>query len=133
MLPELNVEASRIPLDLERNGFTARRAKGIGVFFAVEDLHRKQATRLSDLMRDIAGVREVCGGGRCQIRMTRNRDCQPNFFLDGLPANNSTPTDLSLAGVIGIEIYRTESETPTQFLRGLNSCGVIVIWTVRGK
>jgi hypothetical protein len=65
--------------------------------------------------------------------MTRNRDCTPNFFVDGLPANNALPTDFSLMGVIGIEIYRTESETPTQFLRGLNACGAIVIWTTRGK
>jgi hypothetical protein len=78
-------------------------------------------------------VREVCRAGVCQIRMTRNRDCQPNYFLNGLPANNGTPTDLSLHGVIGIEIYRTESETPTEFLRGMNVCGAIVIWTNRGR
>ena len=32
-----------------------------------------------------------------------------------------------------IEIYRTLSETPIQFLRTDNQCGTIVIWTRSGS
>jgi hypothetical protein len=39
---------------------------------------------------------------------------------------------MPLIGVIGIEIYRTITETPVDFLRGNNTCGTIVIWTRSG-
>jgi len=39
---------------------------------------------------------------------------------------------MSTADVIGIEIYRTSSETPLQFLGVAQSCGTIVIWTRSG-
>lgn len=132
-LPSILVEGTRNRANLELPGFEARRAKGDGVFLTAAELHAKRATKLSDIMRDVAGVREVCRAGRCTIRMTRNRDCAPNFFINGLPANNALPTDFSLMGVVGVEIFRTESETPPEFLRGLNVCGAIVIWTTRGK
>jgi len=35
-------------------------------------------------------------------------------------------------GVTGIEIYRTITETPVEFLRGNNTCGTIAIWTRSG-
>ena len=35
-------------------------------------------------------------------------------------------------GIIGIEVYRTLSETPLEFLRTDNVCGTIVIWTRSG-
>lgn len=127
------VEGTRTRANLELPGFEVRRAKGDGVFLTAAELHRKRATRLSDIMRDVAGVREVCRAGVCNIRMTRNRDCVPNFFINGLPANNALPTDFSLTGVVGVEIYRTESETPAEFLRGMNVCGAIVLWTARGR
>jgi hypothetical protein len=132
-LPEILIEGQRTRANLEALGFEARRARGDGVFLAAAEIRKKQATRLSDVMRDVPGVRQVCRAGRCTIRMTRSRDCSPNFFIDGLPANNAIPSDFSLTGVLGIEIYRTESETPAEFLRGMNVCGAIVIWTERGK
>jgi len=36
-------------------------------------------------------------------------------------------------GIMRIEIYRTLSETPIQFLRTDNQCGTIVIWTRSGS
>lgn len=132
-LPGILIEGQRTRANIEAAGFEVRRAKGAGVFLAAAEIRRKQATKLSDIMRDVPGVREVCRAGRCTIRMTRSRDCTPNFFMDGLPANYAIPTDFPLTGVLGIEIYRTESETPPEFLRGMNVCGAIVIWTVRGK
>lgn len=132
-LPGILIEGARNRADLELPGFEVRRAKGDGFFLTAADIQRKHATRLSDIMRDVAGVREVCRAGRCTIRMTRNFDCAPNFFINGLPANNALPTDFSLMGVVGVEIYRTESETPPEFLRGMNVCGAIVLWTTRGR
>jgi len=68
------------------------------------------------------------------VRMSRSpRNCAPNFFVDGFPANNSTTLEMPSVGIIAIEVYRTASETPVEFLRGItNPCGAIVIWTRSG-
>jgi hypothetical protein len=60
------------------------------------------------------------------------RGCAPEFVVDGFPATNSTSADMDIVGVVGIEIYRTLSETPMQFLSAHNTCGTIVIWTRSG-
>jgi hypothetical protein len=131
-LPSVVVETDRYRARLEMAGFTRRRAAGQGVFVTEEQLRPRQGTRLSDVLHDVAGVREVCRGRTCIVRMSRS-SCSPNFFMDGFPANNSTSLDMPLVGVIGIEVYRTESETPVEFLRGDNVCGAIVIWTRSGS
>jgi hypothetical protein len=115
-------------------GFEERRAKGRGVYITERDIQDAQATRLGDVLRTTAGVRQICRGNTCVVRMSRSpRNCAPNFFLDGFPANNATTLEMSSVGIIAIEIYRTISETPLEFLRGPTyACGTIVIWTRSG-
>jgi hypothetical protein len=60
------------------------------------------------------------------------RECKPDFVVDGFEASNSTSLDMPTIGITSIEIYRTLSETPAQFLRTDNQCGTIVIWTQSG-
>ena len=112
-------------------GFTQRRAAGRGVYVTEDDIKRANAARLSDVLRNVSGVRLICRFNGCRIRMTRN-DCQPDFFVDGLSANNSTNLEMPVVGITGIEIYRTITETPVDFLRGNNACGTIAIWTRSG-
>ena len=112
-------------------GFAERRERARGVYLTEADLKRVDAVRLADILRNISGVRIVCRYSGCRIRMAR-AECQPDFFVDGLPANNSTSLEMPLIGVIGIEVYRTITETPMDFLRGNNTCGTIVIWTRSG-
>jgi len=114
-------------------GFEERRSKGRGMFITEQDIKRIQATKLGDVLRMTAGVREVCRGITCTVRMTRSpNNCAPNFFLDGFPANNSTTLEMPSVGVVAIEVYRTASETPVEFLRGNTACGAIIIWTRSG-
>lgn len=112
--------------------FEERRQARRGVFLTAEQIRQTKASTLVDVLHDVAGVRTVCRGRTCTVRMSRSRECAPNFFVDGFPANNSMFLGMPLVGVIGIEIYRTESETPVAFLRGDNVCGAIVIWTKSG-
>jgi len=42
-------------------------------------------------------------------------------------------TEPAIRAIIGIEVYRTLSETPLQFLRADNQCGTVVIWTQSGR
>ena len=128
-LPGVTVEANGAGRGMA--GFAQRRAAGRGVYVTEDDIKRADATRLSDVLRNVAGVRLICRFNGCRIRMTRN-DCQPDFFVDGLSANNSTNLEMSVVGITGIEIYRTITETPVDFLRGNNTCGTIAIWTRSG-
>jgi len=112
-------------------GFAERRERARGVYLTEADLKRADATRLADILRNVSGVRIICRYSGCRIRMAR-AECQPDFFVNGLPANNSTSLEMPLIGVIGIEVYRTITETPLDFLRGNNTCGTIVIWTRSG-
>jgi hypothetical protein len=121
------------PRDRVAPGFEERRTKRQGVFITAEQLDRAQAGRLGDVLRTTAGIRQVCRGATCTVRMTRSpTNCTPNFFVDGVPANNATTLEMPAIGVVAIEVYRTVSETPVEFLRGNTACGAVVIWTKSG-
>jgi hypothetical protein len=114
--------------------FERRRASGRGYFITEDDIERTKPHSLSDLFRNVPGVRLTCrGSSNCAIRMTRApRECRPDFVLDGFAASNSTSLDMATVGIIGIEVYRTLTETPTEFLKADNLCGTVVIWTRSG-
>ena len=128
-LPGVTVEAQTAQRGMV--GFNLRRAAGRGIYVTEDDITRANAARLSDLLRNVSGVRLICRFSGCRVRMARN-DCQPDFFLDGLSANNSTTLEMPVVGITGIEIYRTITETPVDFLHGNNNCGTIAIWTKSG-
>ena len=112
--------------------FERRRAGGRGYFITEEQILQAKPRNLGDLFRSVPGVRMQCRGS-CSVRMARApRECRPDYVMDGFPATNSTSLDMPTIGVIGIEIYRTLSETPLEFLRADNQCGTIVIWTRSG-
>ena len=66
-LPGILVEGARTRANIDMPGFEIRRAKGDGVFLGATDIHAKRATKLSDIMRDVPGVREVCRAGTCVV------------------------------------------------------------------
>ena len=111
--------------------FEQRRAEGRGVYFGEVDIRRQNAAYLTDLLRTVPGIRTICNSVRCGVTMTRaaRGSCRPDYILDGLPATNSTTGDLLTQGIVGVEVYRSLSETPAQFLKAGATCGVIVIWT----
>jgi len=118
-----------------RRDFERRRAAGRGYFLTEEQIAQAGPRTLGDLFRNVPGVRMQCRGSAagCSIRMTRApRECRPDFVVDGFSATNATSLDMPTIGIIGIEIYRTLSETPLDFLRINNQCGTIVIWTRSG-
>ncbi len=121
--------AEQRQLDFER-----RRASGRGHFITEEQIERTKPRTLADLFQNVPGVRLQCrGAARCTVRMARApRECRPDFVVDGYPATNSTSLDMSTVGITGVEVYRTLTETPLEFLKADNLCGTIVIWTRSG-
>ncbi len=118
-----------------RREFERRQAEGRGYFITEEQIRQASADMLSDLFRNVPGVRIQCRGSAagCIVRMARAaRECRPDFIVDGFPATYSTSLDMPTTGIIGVEIYRTLSETPLEFVRSNGQCGTIVIWTRSG-
>jgi hypothetical protein len=114
--------------------FERRRTRGRGYFITEAQIEATHPRALSDLLRNVPGVRLVCrGASGCTARMARAPlECRPDFVLDGFAATYSTSLDMPTVGIIGIEVYRTLSETPLEFLKTDNMCGTIVIWTRSG-
>lgn len=119
----------------QRLGFERRRAAGRGYFISEDAIKRADLASLGDVLRNVPGVRLLCrGASSCTVRMARAPvACKPDFVVDGFPASGSTSLAMSVAGITGVEIYRTLSETPLEFLKGDNTCGTVVIWTRSGR
>lgn len=121
-------------VDQRLKDFDKRRAAGRGYFLTEQQIEQAHPRSLADLFRNVPGLRLMCRGtGNCAIRMSRAaQECKPDFVLDGFPATNSTSLDMPAVGIIRVEVYRTLSETPLEFLKADNQCGTIVLWTRSG-
>jgi hypothetical protein len=118
-------------MDRRMQDFERRRQEGRGVFITEEEIRHENAGTVSDLLRIAAGVQTTCNHAGCVARMTRaaRGSCRPDYVLDGFPATFSTTANLPTVGIVGIEIYRSLSEIPSQFLKTGATCGAIIIWT----
>ncbi|PYP66573.1 MAG: hypothetical protein DMD26_07370 [Gemmatimonadetes bacterium] len=117
--------------------FYDRSSRGFGHFFTREQIEKRNPMNLSDMMRLVPGARLVPlrGGGQATLRFSRaqmgNRDCPPQYWVDGVKAWNLNIDDIVPQDVEGIEIYSGASTVPPQFntREGTTICGVVVIWT----
>ena len=124
----------------EPSGFHTRKANGRGEFVDREQLARWQSRQLSDVLRQVSGVRveprvpNSPGAGRFRIRMTRTpATCQPIAYLDGAFLGSTALFDVdavvSVDALLGIEVYRGLGEVPAEFDVPGAQCGVVVMWT----
>ncbi|MFT5434660.1 MAG: hypothetical protein ACI9OJ_005374 [Myxococcota bacterium] len=146
-LEGIDVTGERRLLGLNRTGFYDRERSSPGFFLTPDQLKNRPPIRVRDIFRTVPGVRFVesntAGGISYPIMLSTLRSsfrggiCYPRVYLDGFimelggrvnaPAQSFddivNPDDL-----IGVEVYRSAAELPSQF-GGLNSCGVILLWT----
>jgi TonB-dependent receptor-like protein len=123
-------------------GFANRKSHNIGgTFLDQAAIERKGATRMTELLRSVPGVRlfpmlneygvtdyrivmrgtSTVGGELCPIQ----------YYLDGHPFDVSNDIDHAISphSVVAMEIYPGASQLPEQFKGPHSRCGVIVIWT----
>ena len=114
--------------------FEERRRAGRGIFITEHQIEASHAATMVDLLRGVPGVRLNCRSGVCSAQMTRTAHgvCVADWVVDGSPASVSSTPHLPVVGIVAVEIYRSPSEAPAEFLKADSQCGVIAIWTKSG-
>jgi hypothetical protein len=122
---------------LDASGFEQRRKAGWGRFLDADDIQRKRAFDVGDIVRSIPGV--TVGGlsfhAPIRMRALFGKPCTPRFYLDGRQLTGvSSGGDLDMfvapQDIGGVEVYASPTETPPQFKYPDSGCGAIVMWTL---
>lgn len=135
---------------LETQGFYERKhwgdLTGLGTFFTVQDIERRNPLRITDLIADAPGVRVGCQGRRCGVFSRRassgfgGAGCELNVYVDGVlvirsdagrwGSNPASVNDVILPiEVGGVEVYSGAAALPAEFGGSDGRCGAVVIWT----
>ncbi len=141
-LPELNVTVSEATL--ARSGFEERRRRGMGGHYITrEEIARRGSIRVEELLRTAPGIRlEPVGSSEYRIVSLRggpgwSDSCQPTVFVDSFKVPVDPDSGISLPvspnEVEGIEVHNSTTSAPLQYRIASASCGVILIWTSRGR
>jgi hypothetical protein len=133
-LDPITVTATRRNLPLwEMQGLQHRIESGWGQFVLRDEIEARSPSRVTDLLVG-TGV-EVHANGEL-IRMRRT-GCEPLVYLDGQKILHSGPAEalrlVHPADLFAMEIYRGPAETPSQYIDTSSRCGVILLWTHRGR
>jgi len=133
-LDPITVTATRRNLPLwEMQGLQQRIESGWGQFVLREEIEVRSPYRVVDLLVG-TGV-DVYADGQF-IRMRRT-GCEPLVYLDGQKVSALGAAEalrlVHPADLFAIEIYRGPAETPSQYIDTNSRCGVILLWTHRGR
>lgn len=143
----------RMPVrGLGRDGFEVRRANGLGKFIDSTELRRAEGRNLADFLRGSTGVRmvefrnqtafiEVRAASPIQLGMDGSPNCWVSVIYDNVTiyktGSRSPPPDFrkdfSVQGLDAIEYYKNRAETPQEFSGLGDACGVMVLWSRRGR
>jgi len=141
---EVRVEA--LDPALEAQGFYQRERTTGGLFVDPEDLENRVLVRASEALRRLPGV-NVRGGEPTFTRVGGGLGggCgqPPDVWVDGVPVRRGGGTpgvpqrfdDLLPApqNIAAVEAYPGGASVPAQFGGVSGGCGVIVVWTKRGR
>ena len=113
---------------LHAAGFYQRREQGGGRFMDREEIERRGSSRVTDLVRGLAGVQIQPTRAGQVPRVVLRGGCRPDIVVDGMNLGpNISPDDvLSPGDLEGIEVHSGAS-APAGLSRG--SCGMLVFWT----
>ncbi|MEJ2205372.1 MAG: TonB-dependent receptor [Gemmatimonadota bacterium] len=120
---------------LARHGFYARQEQRYeGIFIDRAEIERRQPQSVTDIFRNVPGLRVTSGGiygskvfvdQRVSFNDANLRGCEPLLWLDGIRSTMPIYDLMRAEEIEGIEIYSGES-APGKFN---HRCGTIVIWT----
>src|SRR5919106_998136 len=119
---------SRRQVELER-----RRRRGFGHFITREDLERRAASQLSDVLRSVPGVRVYSSPTGNVVVFQRGSSfsgpCRPTVYLDGMRLGTNEDLDFlaNVNSLEAVEVYTSAGQAPVEFWSG--GCGSLVLWT----
>jgi hypothetical protein len=141
LLAPLEITARSRPLisGMTLAAFAERRAQGLGYAITQEDIEKQNPRAVSDLLRQVPGVRvdRTADGARIRIPGAGQRlqgVCAVKVVIDGTEFRwgSTTIDDIPVHDVWAIEVFRSLSETPVELASPDARCGVIAVWTRRG-
>jgi len=160
-LAGVTATAQRNPA-LDQLGFYQRMEQNPGQFVTQDAIQSRRAGRLTDVIRRLKGIRilryspDMTGmaGSRSGMdldahnRIASSRGstgistagpCWMDVYVDGTPVQSADNIDqaqnldeISTSNVIGMEVYNA-AEIPSEYRGSTAACGVILIWTDRGR
>lgn len=128
----------------EMAGLRQRLDRGVGHIVLREEIEQRQPRNLGEALRGIPGVDVVQSGsgvsGRFVVRMRNaqtmlGQTCPPTIWVDGVRWRDTSYAYTEIQGVEleVLEVYNGPSQVPGEFLDSYASCGVIIVWTRRGR
>ncbi|NNK61808.1 MAG: TonB-dependent receptor plug domain-containing protein [Gemmatimonadetes bacterium] len=143
-LPPMLVEVQPRSWFSDRAGLEDRALSGNGVIFMRDDIDDLQPRLLGDMMRHVPGAQVrtrgniYSGSWSVQFRGASNMTndvCNPVIWLDGIKLGNDPIMFSQVTGpeLDAVEVYRGAAEVPGEFSGGDARCGVVVVWTRRGR
>jgi outer membrane receptor for ferrienterochelin and colicin len=119
---------------------------GLGTFITRDGLDHRNAMDVSDVLRTVPSLRLVrngATGGYNVVIGVPGRGCRyAKVLLDGVWQNrwgdrHEEDNDIDLMAspdlLAGIEIYRGGAQMPAEFGGPTARCGVVALWTRRGR
>ena len=119
---------------LKRWGYYDRRAQystlgtGTAHFLDIEYIRRRAPFRVTDLFRDLHGVRPVNSGPRTAAIQT-TRGCRMAVYIDGVKMRRGELDEWVLvSSLAAVEVY-PGGPYPLQYAPNPRECGSVVVWT----
>jgi len=124
---------ARRTLALDRVGFNERRKSANGYFLGPERLQRMHPIFLTDILRQVPGLRLSYSPQGETVSSSRGMGSGcVQYWLDDMPWMSIEPGDLNdfVTGgeVVAVEVYQ-DTGTPARYIRAGSSCTTIVLWT----
>jgi hypothetical protein len=141
VLKTVTIRAAARQLGLQRVGFTKRKSFGTGWYLTPEEIEKRNAYSLTDLLQMAPMLRRVTSGSRTRITGRPNgvsvglggstaftSSCV-TYFVDGMPwIGGGVDEFVRPEEVAAIETYSRDF-TPTQFRTPGQQCETVVVWT----
>jgi hypothetical protein len=124
---------ARRTLALDKVGFNERRKSAIGYFLGPERLQRMHPIFLTDILRQVPGLRVSYSPQGETVSSSRGMGSGcVQYWLDDTPWMSMEPGDLNdfVTGgeVVAVEVYQ-DTGTPARYIRAGSSCTTVVLWT----
>ena len=142
LLAPLEITARSRPLisGMMMQAYHERRAKNQGFAITREQIEERNPRRVTDLLHMVPGVRVIWrfGGSAIEIPGSGRRfqpGCQVKVLVDGtlFRWGGTTIDDIPVDDVEAIEVFRNLAEIPAEMGGPDAACGVVAIWTKRGR